>query len=277
MPGSSRFFCSCRVFRRGRLTSVSAQAKDWDLCAGSSGPWQETEVVHVKVRKLHSFVALVAAALLYPAVAGSDEPAGGKGKTSVKEPSPVKALQAALKNLDAAKGYKVSVDVEGGLSETEDHRVSLRNVRENYEGLIFGSMMHVPTVKAYRTLKRGVAKVDGAWRDCAADPRTRRLEKFFAFPAILLGRALQHASETGRWIRTDEASPEPAGAAEESKPAAKPAAKTPRGKTVVVSKPEAVGGAAAVPQYRWIRIEAPPQEAVANFVEVQNSGCFGGG
>ena len=229
----------------------------------------------MNVRKLHSFVTVVAA-LLYPAVAGSDEPAG-KGKTSVKEPSPVKALQVALKNLDAAKGYKVSVDVEGGLSETEDHRVSLRNVRENYEGLIFGSMMHVPTVKAYRTLKRGVAKVDGAWRDCAADPRTRRLEKFFAFPAILLGRALQHASETGRWIRTDEVSSEPAGAAEESKPTAKPAAKIPRGKTVVVSKPKAAGGTAAVPQYRWIRIEAPPQEAVANFVEVQNSGCFGGG
>ena len=256
-----------------RYTEISfGPCEGLDLCAGSSGPWQEMEVVHVKVRKLHSFIA-VAALLFYPAVAGSDEPAGGKGKTSVKEPSPVKALETSLKNLGAAKGYKVSVDVEGGLSETEDHRVSLRNVRESYEGLIFGPMMHVPTVKAYRTLKRGVAKVDGAWRDCAADPRTRRLEKFFTFPAVIIARALQHAPQTGRWIRTDE----PVVAAEEPKPAAKPAAKAPRGKTIVVSKPEAADNSPPAPQYRWIRVEAPPQEAVANFVEVQNSGCFGGG
>jgi hypothetical protein len=50
------------------------------------------------------------------------------------------------------------------------------------------------------------------------------------------------------------------------------------GRTVVAKKKSA-----ATPEdefyktYRIIRVEAPPQEALQNFTEVQNSNCFGGG
>jgi hypothetical protein len=213
---------------------------------------------------------------------------GEKPPSPPKQPNPVKALQTALKNLGKSPSYRATVSVEGGISEKEDHSITERTVSESYTGEVFGSLMHVPVVKVYRNPKKGVAYIDGSWRYTLSDPKTTRLERLFAFPEIILSRALTHAPQGGRWLTPAEEKArgiEPRAAAsakdedeDEDAPAPKavekPEPKPAPGKTVA-QKPRSAQPEGPAP--RIIYVEAPPKEALQHFTEVQNSGCMSGG
>lgn len=244
--------------------------------------------------------------------AGEGEGLTGKGK---KPPSPLKALQEAAKNLSKAGNYKVAVDIEGGLSEREDHEITENTVSEKYEGQVYGPLMQIPQVnerlrpgvKAFRLRapkQKGVAYVDGAWRNILSDRMTTKLDRLFTFPEIVLQRALANAPKTARWLKTDDGVKETAGdesvddpsdgdeskakdeAAKDSKKPkkdakkdlAKAAPKPTPGKTVSVkslAKSQDDEKEGKLP--RIVRVDAVPEEALKHFTEVLNSGCLSAG
>jgi hypothetical protein len=202
-------------------------------------------------------------------------------KAKLKEPSPVKVLQAAVKNLQKQKGYRVGVDILGGLSMTEDHAVSLKNVQSSYSGEVFGPLMKVEDPKVFRTTKGGAAFIDGQWRHSLGDQKTVLLERLFAFPEVILAKALKNAPASARWVKESEALVKAEGSGGDDRviiPSDEEETGAVKGRTVVAKKKPAVSpDEEFYKTYRIIRVEAPPQEALQNFTEVQNSNCFGGG
>jgi hypothetical protein len=143
---------------------------------------------------------------------------GEKGDKKEKEAPLIKprqsassALSLAAKNMTKAKSYKVNVNIEGGISSREDHKVTEKTVGESYEGEVFGSMMYIPRmdsqtlsgVKAFRMPKKGVAYIQGSWRRIDSHTVTNRMHKLFTFPETILSRAIANAN-TAQWIITDE-------------------------------------------------------------------------
>jgi hypothetical protein len=216
--------------------------------------------------------------------AGDPEPTpAGPEKAKLKEPSPVKVLQAAVKNLQKQKGYRVGVDILGGLSMTEDHAVSLKNVQSSYHGEVFGPLMKVEDPKVFRTAKGGAAFIDGQWRQSLGDPKTVLLERLFSFPEVILAKAVKNAPASARWVKESETlvKSDVVSSADDRviiPPDDEETGAAATGRTVVVKKKPAVSPEEEFYKtYRIIRVEAPPQEALQNFTEVQNSNCFGGG
>src|SRR6185503_11657929 len=225
-------------------------------------------------------LSLIAAGLLSGGVGfAEDKPSKGP-----QLPNPAKTLQTAVKNLTKAENYKTGVEILGGISEKEDHNVTEVTVKESYEGDVHGSLMTMsqPT-KAYRFRfpKKGVAYIDGAWRNILSDMKTTRLERLFTFPEVILNRALANVAQSGRWLtpeeekakgyepRTDdsedsdadEASDDEDSAASQKKVSVKDkkvATKPAPGKTVVL---KTKGGPAATdgPRPRVLHIEVPPK------------------
>lgn len=204
---------------------------------------------------------------------------------AVKPPSPTSTMQAMLKGLTRAKGYRVSVDIEGGFSTQADHEITQRTVKESYLGDVNGPLMKCSDPKAYRTAAKGVSFVDGGWRAILSDPAGVKLDRLFKFPETILQRALKHA-RNGRWLAAadDEeeadSEEEDAGADADEDGDKEDAGTSPgaRGKTVVVKKKGEKGSVAKPARLpRILRIEASPEEALSHIIEVQNSNCFGGG
>jgi len=213
---------------------------------------------------------------------------GDKAAAPAPKISPIRALQEALTKLQRAPNYRAKAAIEGGISEKEDHSISERTVSEAYEGEVFGSLMHVPTVKAYRYPKKGVAFIDGNWRRILSDQKTALLDRLFTFPEVLLGRAVSHP-ESARWLTLEEEKARGLSSSEETEAGDDPAkddtkkVDAPRGKPApgktVASKPgtAAKAGVPEGPLPRVVRVEVPPKEALTHFIEVQNSGCMSAG
>jgi hypothetical protein len=222
-------------------------------------------------------------ALATGVLAGDPEPSqSGSDKAKLKEPSPVKVLQAAVKNLQKQKGYRVGVDILGGLSMTEDHAVSQKNVQSSYQGEVFGPLMKVEDPKVFRTAKGGAAFIDGQWRHSLGDQKTVLLERLFAFPEAILAKALKNAPANATWVKESETLMKSDYSASGDDriviPSDEEETEAAKGRTVVAKKkPIATPDEEFYKTYRVIRVEAPPQEALMNFTEVQNSNCFGGG
>jgi hypothetical protein len=216
-------------------------------------------------------------ALAAPAVAGEPGANPDLEKAKLKELSPVKVLQAAVKNLQKAKGYRVDVEIVGGLSMTEDHAVSQKNVQSQYSGEVHGPMMKVEDPKVFRTVKSGAAFIDGQWRYAVSDPKTLLLERLFTFPEVILARALRNAPSNGKWVKESEVLVKGDSVRTDVVEIPSDEEETPEGRTVVVKKKATTPEEEFFKTYRIIRVEAPPQEALQNFTEVQNSNCFGGG
>jgi hypothetical protein len=204
------------------------------------------------------------------------EESAKKKPGDVSPPSPTSTVQAMLKGLAKAKGYRVAVDIEGGFSTQADHAVTQRTVRESYAGDVNGTLMKCPDPKIYRTAGKGVSFVDGQWRAILSDPKGVKLDRLFKFPEIILQRALKHA-KSGQWVASarDEEDDKDEDLSEDHE--ADEDSSQPKGKTVVVKKKAeaAAGKPAKLP--RLLRIEASPEEALNHIIEVQNSNCFGGG
>ena len=210
----------------------------------------------------------------------ASEPAKSK---EAKYPNPVKTLQTAIKNLAKSGNYYTKVTIEGGISGGEDHSLVTKVVAESYEGEVHGSLMQVASPKAYRYPKKGVALVDGHWVGILSDQKTKLVQKLFTFPEVILGRALTHAPRGAKWLPPQETDAKPEAKAEEGtgetdgEVKEEPAGKSPRDKTVVAKSGAKKGAEPSGPQPRIIRVEAPSEEALQHFLEVQNSGCLSAG
>ena len=211
-------------------------------------------------------------------------PGGETPKPQAREASPIKALQGAAALFKKVKSYRVGLDVAGGYSESADHALSERVVHESYSGDVYGGIMSLAKERVYRTQKGGTVFVTGEWRDIFSDPKSVKTVRLFRFPEVVIANALKHATRSAKWVDPpkdkDGADGEADGgkAADAPKAGAKADPKAPS-RTTVKAPAKAAGKASAVdPKGPWIlTVEAPPEEALAHIIEVQNSNCFGGG
>jgi hypothetical protein len=228
--------------------------------------------------------AFVFSVLAGPVLTGAPSPAekksASKRSRKGKVPSPGKQLLQAYKNLLRTKSYSTSLKVEGGLSNTPDHKLFQLAVRESYDGKIYRKLMHVPSMKTFKTSKKGVRYYSGNWRSVLADKEGKILHSFFEFPQDVLKQALRHA-KNGKWIDTPRAEVNESDDADEDGDESDAASDKPRGKgkTIVAKKGKKKSGKVAdlSSMPRVLVITAPPKEALSHYLKVENSGCLGGG
>ena len=190
-------------------------------------------------------------------------------------PKPWKHLVAAIKNFAKQKSYRVTFSVNGGLSFTDDHSLRQTIVRLNYEASIHAAgklpLMAVRSPRAFRTYKKGAILDSGIWRGISYDMRGQKMDRLFRFPDKLLARALKYA-KNATWLE-DEDEGKDDGKKKREKKKKKKSGKS-KGRTVV-AKRSSKDTPTVLP--RFIGVEVPPKEALQHFVEVESSGCFGGG
>ena len=197
--------------------------------------------------------------------------AGDSSKKKV--PSPYSQLAKAAKNLSKIKGFKTTLTVQGGLSNTKDHKIHQFAVKETYQGDIYKGLLHVSAKESFKTPRKGVRFFEGAWRNIHSDPQGKMLQTFFNFPQTVLKQALRHAKKSGRWLDAEKP------VAEADKEPAKPAEELEledSGRTVV-SKRRPAGEEAEAIMPTVMLVETPTREALKHYLAVENSGCLGGG
>ncbi|MEE3055338.1 MAG: hypothetical protein VYB34_16525 [Planctomycetota bacterium] len=200
--------------------------------------------------------------------------AGDSSKKKV--PSPYSQLAKAARNLSKIKGFKTTLTVQGGLSNTKDHKIHQFAVKETYQGDIYKGLLHVSAKESFKTPRKGVRFFEGAWRNIHSDPQGKMLQTFFNFPQEVLKQALRHAKKSGRWLDADQP------AAEAEKNPARPAAEEleieleDSGRTVVSKKPLSGEEAEAIMPTVML-VQTPTREALNHYLAVENSGCLGGG
>jgi hypothetical protein len=225
-----------------------------------------------------------------PDNAAKNEAKAAKVENS-KLPTPAQQLAKAFKNLRKVESYRTVLTVEGGLSNTPDHKLFQIAVRESYDGQIYRTLLHVPEMKTYKYPSKGVRYFEGYWRNVVSDTEGKMLHSFFKFPQEVLELALRHAA-AGRWIDLEKPSEEPAVAGEKDEKKADGEKSgeevsesgggyelegSPRGKTVVGGDDAASKSDETVRMPRVMVIEAPAKEALEHYIAVENSGCLGGG
>jgi len=229
------------------------------------------------------FGAFLLAFLAGPDLTGAPAPAekssAAKRSARTKVPSPGKRLLAAYKNLRKAKSYSTTLEVQGGLSNTPDHKLFQLAVRESFDGKVFRTLMHVPGMKTFKTAKKGVRYHSGYWRSVLSDKEGKMLHSFFEFPQDVLRQALRHA-KNGKWIDapgTKDDDPEPDADVDDPQESDDPRGR--KGKTIVSRKGEKAKGEDAdlTTMPRVLLITAPTKEALSHYIRVENSGCLGGG
>ena len=190
-----------------------------------------------------------------------------------KTPSPYSRLAKAAKTLSKIKGFKSTLTVQGGLSNTKDHKIHQFAVKESYQGDIYKGLIHISAQESYKTPRKGVRFFQGAWRNIYSDAQGKKLQTFFNFPQEVLKQALRHAKRSGRWLDADQA------AAEGEKNPAKPVEELElegSGKTVV-SKKRLSGEEVEAIMPTIMLVETPTREALNHYLTVEKSGCLGGG
>lgn len=224
------------------------------LCSRNTAPQSPKEGIQIMVR-FNPIVVLACFAFALFAPIGELRGADSqvlKGKTK-----PLTALKKLTRNLSKTRSYEASCTVEGGLSRKADHQLFQTTVREEYRGDIYGNVMHLPSMKVFRTSSTGAISDGVQWYRLQALPEGKKLDRLFAFPAHLLVNAAKNPVKV-EWI-----------ASEDDEIVQLPPEKG-KGRTSVVKKKEE-----RIPHV--LRIQVPDKEAVQYFVEVQNSGCLSGG
>ena len=223
------------------------------------------------------FAGVLAAGMWASGAVAWAAPAGG---SKDKIPAASKALREAFKLLKKQENFEVQLQVAGGISDNEQHKITELAVRETYLGSVYGNkVMHLPKLKSFRTPKSGARFVQGMWRRITADKKGVVMDRLFKFPLEALGDAAKHA-KTAQWREPEEEDEE---SDSESRSRKRRGAKRDGdrdekgdggGRTVV-------GGADddedSAPRPTKIIVEAPPKEALAHFLKVENSGCLSGG
>lgn len=222
------------------------------------------EVVVVRANKAIGLAALAGLlVLLGPAPVAL----GGDAKT----PSASKILAESFKRLVNSRSYRTKISVEGGVTESRQHKLSTTTVNDTYIGTVHSGVMQVSNPIAFRTPTsgRGVIRKDGKWKQILAAQDGARMDRLFIWPQIIMQRALKYRS-TAEWIEGGKSGKKQAS----KKRAKREASDTPRnGRTSVVR----TGDETTTYFPGTIRVETPTREALKHVIEVENSGCLSGG
>ena len=185
-----------------------------------------------------------------------------------KSPAPSSVLMKSYNALVKSKSYRTSLKIVGGVTDRKDHRVGRPTVKQNYSAEILTSkstpIMRVDSPSAYRSPNGGAIRDGGVWRRIMAARNGRRLDRLFAFPEIVMRQALKHR-KSAAWVPVK--SKKKKTKKEKTKKKERDGKK--RSKTTVGEADDSFPG--------YIRVVAPPKEALKHFIDVERSGCISGG
>ena len=197
-----------------------------------------------------------------------------------KIPTAVQQFKTAYKNFSKAKSYEVSVKVSGGISGSPDHKIKQFTLRQQYSGGVYGRIMETAEPKSFRTNKNGAGAMydNGGWVKIQAVKKGKLLDRLFPFPMSLMTCAAKY-SRKAVWLKDSQSASLTSSKkfsskkkSDKKKVKKKKKKKVSKSKTYVKKKQSKK---LRIP--RTLRIEAPTKQALNHFVEVQNSGCMGGG
>jgi len=135
------------------------------------------------------------------AFSAPDSASKDKGSKTKESFSPEKVLKVALGNLSKQKNYEVKLSHVWGARDDLGREIDARWPRYEWVGQVYGDLMHVPAMKAYRTPTKGVAKL-GTWKSLEGtflllgnteQDNARRMHKRFSFPLTVLSQAARHS------------------------------------------------------------------------------------
>lgn len=205
---------------------------------------------------------------------------------ALADPGPVqesegKAIQRVVRSFSKLRGYAVTAQVEGGMAQGPDHRLTSYTVNTTYTALVHGAVCKVESPKpAFRPrLGQAGAIQDGTrWMAMLATEDGRLMERLFPRPEAVLAECVR-LKKVARWVQptgqADTTSPPPSeGSALDADDDEEDGA---AGTQTRDDDQDDEGLESQAPPSHHIRIEGPPTVALEHFIRIQNSGCFSEG
>lgn len=189
-----------------------------------------------------------------------------------------KAITRIARSFGKLRGYAMTAEVQGGMAQGADHRITAQTVNTTYSAVVLGTVCKVDapqTAFRARLGEGGTISSGGKWMAMLATDEGRLMERLFPRPEAVLAECVR-LKKLARWV-PPEGGPQPA-----------PAPDAP----VVDADDDAPGGgtrsrsggdddddglASQVGASHHLRIAGPPTVALEHFIRIQNSGCFSEG
>ncbi|MGE3165449.1 MAG: hypothetical protein AB7O52_11130 [Planctomycetota bacterium] len=181
-------------------------------------------------------------------------------------PSPRKTILNVAKKLAKTKSYSSTCAVVGGVAGAKSDDLNQTVVNEQYEASVFGTIMHLPKMQAFRSgFNKGAVNNGGIWQSILATAEGARVDRLFGYPTDILATAMQGAEKV-YWRADQPQAVEPSDEEESDEEQAEPV-----GRTGVVKR----DANAELPTV--LRVELSPKHSIERFTTVENSGCMSGG
>jgi hypothetical protein len=216
-------------------------------------------------------VAIAGLALLLaaPALAGPDD-AESEGQ----------AITRLARSFGKLRGYAMTAEVQGGMAQGPEHRITAQTVNTTYNALVHGTVCKVEAPQqAFRTRQgqSGTISADGKWKAMLSTDEGRLMERLFPRPEDALAECVR-MKKLARWVQPEGGQP----------PAPAPAPEAPTvdaddesAPTGTQSRPtggdDDQGLTSQVGLSHHLRIVGPATVALEHFIRIQNSGCFSEG
>ena len=199
--------------------------------------------------------------LLLAALLAMPTAAIAKGKTEKAS----KAAKKAAKKFLKIKNYSVDVDASGGVSDNKKHVITQSAVSKTYQAKSYKKIMQVSSPLAYRRGRSGAVMDPKAnrFKSLEAFDEGKEMSRLFRTPEEVLAQISKN-SKKAKWVQT----PIHAASAKKGKDS-RPTTGGQGGSATEQDSQETRNGI--------LRIVLSGNVSLKSFIEVQNSGCLGGG
>lgn len=174
------------------------------------------------------------------------------------------AAKRSAKKFFKLKNYTVQVEATGGVSDNKEHVITQTAVSKSYAAKSYKKIMEVSSPLAYRRGKSGAIMDDKAnrFKSLEAHEEGKEMSRLFRTPEDVL-REISKSAKKAKWIQ------KPLNAASASDSKDKRPTTGQDGSSTEADSQETRNGI--------LRIMVAGSTSLKRFIEVQNSGCLGGG
>ncbi len=192
-----------------------------------------------------------------------------------------KAITRIARSFSKLRGYAMTAEVQGGMAQGADHRITAQTVNTTYNAVVLGTVCKVDAPQlAFRTRQAGngtIAGGDGKWKGMLATDEGRLMERLFPRPEDVLAECVR-LKKLARWVQP-EGGPQPAPVPDAPSVDADEDGSAPTGTRSRSTNggDDDEGFASQVGASHHLRIAGPATVALEHFIRIQNSGCFSEG
>lgn len=174
------------------------------------------------------------------------------------------AAKKTAKRFFKVKNYSVDVNASGGVSDNKKHIITQTAVSKSYSAKSYKKIMEVASPLAYRRGKSGAVMDSKANRFKALEAleEGKELSRLFRTPEDVMSEISKNAGKA-KWLQ------EPINATSAKNGQDKRPTTGPDGTSTEAGSQETRNGI--------LRIMVAGSKSLKRFIEVQNSGCLGGG